>query len=107
VRRVIPHWGVSDGSDGERPLSRSHSARTELFFADGCDTVTDKIVTGAVSIAIVGIFNEGVHGVNAVVLAALVVAVAAVVELKFVVVVVGVVCRYASKFMVSQSPAKT
>ena len=31
---VIRHRGVSDGSDGARPLWRSHSARTEMFFAD-------------------------------------------------------------------------
>jgi len=34
-RGVIRHRGVSDGSDGARPLWRSHSARTEMFFADG------------------------------------------------------------------------
>ena len=33
-RGVILHRGVSDGSDGARPLWRSHSARTEMFFAD-------------------------------------------------------------------------
>ena len=33
-RGVICHRGVSDGSDGARPLWRSHSARTEMFFAD-------------------------------------------------------------------------
>jgi hypothetical protein len=38
-RRVIRHWGVSDGSDGARPLWRSHSARTEIFFADGYSKV--------------------------------------------------------------------
>jgi len=32
---VIRHRGVSDGSDGARPLWRSHSTRTEYFFADG------------------------------------------------------------------------
>jgi hypothetical protein len=32
---VIRHWGVSVGSDGVPPLGRSHSARTEMFFADG------------------------------------------------------------------------
>ena len=31
---VIRHRGVSDGSDGARPLWRSLSARTETFFAD-------------------------------------------------------------------------
>jgi len=31
---VSRHRGVSDGSDGARPLWRSHSARTELFCAD-------------------------------------------------------------------------
>jgi len=31
---VICHRGVSEGSDGARPLWRSHSARTEMFFAD-------------------------------------------------------------------------
>ena len=34
-RGVICHRGVSDGSDRARPLWRSHSARTEMFFADG------------------------------------------------------------------------
>ena len=34
-RRVICHWGLSDSSDGARPLWRSHSAQTEMFFADG------------------------------------------------------------------------
>jgi len=33
-RRVICHRGVSDGSDGARPLWRSHSARTEMYCAD-------------------------------------------------------------------------
>jgi len=33
-RGVSRHRGVSDGSDGACPLWRSHSARTELFFAD-------------------------------------------------------------------------
>jgi len=33
-RRVICHRGVSDGSDGARPLGRRHSAWTEMFFAD-------------------------------------------------------------------------
>jgi len=33
-RRVIRPRGVSDGSDGARPLWRSNSARTEIFFAD-------------------------------------------------------------------------
>ena len=33
-RRDIRHRGVSDGSDGARPLWRNHSARTEMFFAD-------------------------------------------------------------------------
>jgi len=33
-RGVIRHWGVSDSSDGARPLWRSHSAGTEIFFAD-------------------------------------------------------------------------
>jgi len=33
-RGVIRHRGVSDGSDRARPLWRSHSARTEIFFAD-------------------------------------------------------------------------
>jgi len=31
-RRVICHQGVSDSSAGERPLWRSHSAWTEMFF---------------------------------------------------------------------------
>jgi len=34
-RGVVCHLGGSDGSDGARPLWRSHSARTEMFFADG------------------------------------------------------------------------
>jgi len=33
-RGVICRRGVSDGSDGARPLWRSHSAQTEMFFAD-------------------------------------------------------------------------
>jgi len=33
-RGVIRHWGVSDDSDGARPLQRSHSARSEIFLAD-------------------------------------------------------------------------
>ena len=33
-RGVICHRGSSDGSDGGRPLWHSHSARTEMFFAD-------------------------------------------------------------------------
>jgi len=33
-RVVIRHRGVSDGSDGPRPLWQSHSVRTEMFFAD-------------------------------------------------------------------------
>jgi len=33
-RGVIRHRGVPDGSDGARPLWRSHSARTDMFFAD-------------------------------------------------------------------------
>jgi len=33
-RGVFRHRGVSDGSDGARPLLQSHSARTEKFFAD-------------------------------------------------------------------------
>ena len=33
-RRVIRHRGVSDGTDGARPLRRSHSAQTEMCFAD-------------------------------------------------------------------------
>jgi len=32
---VIRRQGVSDRCDGARPLWRSHSARTEYFFADG------------------------------------------------------------------------
>jgi len=38
-RGVIRHRGVSDGSDGVRPLWRSHSARMEYFFADVGDIV--------------------------------------------------------------------
>jgi len=33
-RRLIRHRGVSDDSEGARPLWRSHSAQTEMFFAD-------------------------------------------------------------------------
>jgi len=33
-RGVIRHRGVSDGTDWVRPLWRSHSAQTEMFFAD-------------------------------------------------------------------------
>jgi len=33
-RGVIRHRGVSDGSDGARPLWRSQSAQTEMFVAD-------------------------------------------------------------------------
>jgi len=33
-RGVSRHRDVSDGSDGPRPLWRSHSTRTEIFFAD-------------------------------------------------------------------------
>jgi len=32
-RGIIRHRGVSDGSDGARPLWQSHSDRTEMFFA--------------------------------------------------------------------------
>jgi len=32
-RRLISHRGVSDSSDGARPLWRSHSAQMEMFFA--------------------------------------------------------------------------
>jgi len=35
-RGAIRHRGVSDGSDGARPLWQSHSARTEMLFADDC-----------------------------------------------------------------------
>jgi len=34
VHGVIRNWGVSDGSDGAHPFWRSHTARTEMFFAD-------------------------------------------------------------------------
>ena len=33
-RRVSCHWDVSGGSDGPRPIWRSLSAQTELYFAD-------------------------------------------------------------------------
>jgi hypothetical protein len=33
-RGVIRHLGVSDGFHGAHPLSSSHSARTEMIFAD-------------------------------------------------------------------------
>jgi len=38
-RVLIRHRGVSDSSDGARPLWRSHSARTEMFFADGIQSL--------------------------------------------------------------------
>jgi len=37
-RGVICHRGVSDGSDGVSPLWWSHSAQTEMFFADEPNT---------------------------------------------------------------------
>ena len=39
---VIPHRGVSDGSDGVRPLCQSHSTRMEIFFADVTFIPIDK-----------------------------------------------------------------
>jgi hypothetical protein len=45
-RGVIRHRGVSDGSDGARPLWRSQSAQTEMFFADAVAyTVGKKQIT--------------------------------------------------------------
>jgi len=38
ARGVIRHRGVSDGSDRARRLWRSHTARTEIFFADDFGT---------------------------------------------------------------------
>jgi len=38
-RVVIRHRGVSDGSHGAHPLWWSHSARTEIFFADVTDCI--------------------------------------------------------------------
>jgi len=35
--RIICHRGIADGSDGARALWHSHSARTEMFFADAPD----------------------------------------------------------------------
>jgi len=46
-RGVICRRGVSDGSEGARPLRRSHSARTELFFADEGQSFADDIGWGA------------------------------------------------------------
>jgi hypothetical protein len=46
-RRVLCHWGIFDRSDRVHPLWWSHSAQTELYFADG-----SKRVRG----------YEGVHG---------------------------------------------
>jgi len=44
-RVVIGHRGVSDGSDGVRSLWWSHSAQTEMFFADeGSQTMINDIV---------------------------------------------------------------
>ena len=34
VHRGLRHRGVFDGSDGARPVSRSHPAQTEMFFVD-------------------------------------------------------------------------
>jgi hypothetical protein len=45
-RGVIRHRGVSDGSDGARPLWRSQSAQTEMFFADVTIAKTDFMATG-------------------------------------------------------------
>jgi len=51
--RVICPRGVSDGSDGARPLWRSHSALTEMFFANviqpwsGCAPFINYIETPA------------------------------------------------------------
>jgi len=42
---VIRHRGISDGSDGARPLWRSHSARTEMFFADQRCVLTYRLST--------------------------------------------------------------
>ena len=36
---------ISDGSDGARPLWRSHSARTEMFFADDNLQLKDEHTT--------------------------------------------------------------
>jgi len=55
-RGVVCHRGVSDGSDGVRPLRRSHSARTEMSFADGYDVtqslrfILAVICTGSIAL---------------------------------------------------------
>jgi len=50
-REVIRHGGVSDGSDGARPLWRSHSTRTEMFFADDARCpILELCVNGALMI---------------------------------------------------------
>ena len=43
-RGVVCHRGGSDGSDGARPLWRSHSARTEMFFADVLQCNTEWVL---------------------------------------------------------------
>jgi len=48
---VIRHRGVSDGSDGARPLWQSHSARTEYFFADAPSHLPESQVSSFRSIA--------------------------------------------------------
>jgi len=48
--RSNPPPGVSDGSDGARPLWRSHSARTEMIFADVANLVTVTKMTMIVKI---------------------------------------------------------
>ena len=49
---VNRHRGVSDGSDGARPLWRSHSARTEMFFADGSKCNSKRCIRSEHCIAI-------------------------------------------------------
>jgi len=55
-RGVICHRGVSDGSDGARPLWRSHSAQTEMFFADDRQEYLNQIFTLAVVLCFSGDF---------------------------------------------------
>jgi len=42
---VIRHPGVSDCSDGAHPLIHSHSARTEMFFADVVWTFQGRVLS--------------------------------------------------------------
>jgi len=49
-RGVIRHRGVSDGSHGAHPLWRSHSARTEMIFADVVHKVQPSTGRGHISL---------------------------------------------------------